>query len=75
MEAAWIDNIVVSVPDAQGARNLIQDFSREVIAKRDSGGIEQRPRTSNLLGKGRPRRFHLRFFGAGRTAVCRQARV
>jgi len=34
MESAGIDNIVVSVPNAQGARDLIQDFSREVIAKR-----------------------------------------
>ena len=34
MEAAGIDNIAISVTDAQGARDLIQDFGREVIAKR-----------------------------------------
>ena len=34
MEAVGIDNIVASVLDAQGVRDLIQDFSREVIAKR-----------------------------------------
>lgn len=34
MEAAGIDNIAISVTDAQGARDLIQDFSREVISKR-----------------------------------------
>lgn len=33
MEAAGIDNIAISVTDAQGARDLIQDFGREVIAK------------------------------------------
>lgn len=34
MEAAGIDNIAISVTDAEGARDLIQDFSREVISKR-----------------------------------------
>lgn len=34
MEAAGIDNIAISVTDARGARDLIQDFGREVIAKR-----------------------------------------
>ena len=34
MEANGIDNIAISVTDAQGARDLIQDFGREVIAKR-----------------------------------------
>ena len=34
MEAAGIDNIAISVTDAQGARDLIQDFGREVISKR-----------------------------------------
>ena len=34
MEAAGIDNVAISVTDAQGARDLIQDFGREVIAKR-----------------------------------------
>ena len=33
MEAAGIDNIAISVTDAQGARDLIQDFGREVISK------------------------------------------
>ena len=34
MEAAGIDNVAISVTDVQGARDLIQDFGREVIAKR-----------------------------------------
>ena len=34
MEAAGIDNVAISVTDALGARDLIQDFGREVIAKR-----------------------------------------
>lgn len=34
MEAAGIDNIAISVTDAEGARDLIQGFSREVISKR-----------------------------------------
>ena len=34
MEATGIDNIAISVTDAQGARDLIQDFGREVIARR-----------------------------------------
>ena len=33
-EAAGIDNIAISVTDSQGARDLIQDFGREVISKR-----------------------------------------
>ena len=34
MEASGIDNVAISVTDAEGARDLIQDFGREVIAKR-----------------------------------------
>ena len=34
MEAGGIDNVAISVTGAQGARDLIQDFGREVIAKR-----------------------------------------
>ncbi len=34
MEADGVDNVVISVIDAQGARNLIQDFGRKVIGKR-----------------------------------------
>ena len=34
MEASGIDNLAISVTDAQGARDLIQEFGREVIAKR-----------------------------------------
>jgi len=34
MEASGIDNVAISVTDAQGARDLIEDFGREVIAKR-----------------------------------------
>ena len=34
MEAIGIDNVAISVTDAQGARDLIQDFGKEVIAKR-----------------------------------------
>ena len=34
MEAAGIDNIAIAVTDAEGARDLIEDFGREVIAKR-----------------------------------------
>ena len=34
MEADGVDNGVISVIDAQGARNLIQDFGRKVIGKR-----------------------------------------
>jgi len=33
MEASGIDNVAISVTDAEGARDLIQDFGREVIAK------------------------------------------
>ena len=34
MEAAGVDNVAISVVDAQGARGLIQDFGRDVIGKR-----------------------------------------
>ncbi len=34
MEASGIDNVAISVTDAEGARDLIQDFGREVISKR-----------------------------------------
>ena len=34
MEASGIDNVAISVTGAQGARDLIEDFGREVIAKR-----------------------------------------
>jgi len=34
MEATGIDNVAISVTDSQGARDLIEDFGREVIAKR-----------------------------------------
>ena len=34
MEAAGIDNVAISVTDSQGARDLIQDFGREVISRR-----------------------------------------
>jgi len=34
MEATGVDNVAISVTDAEGARDLIQDFGREVIAKR-----------------------------------------
>jgi len=34
MEASGIDNVAISVTDAQGARDLIQDFGREVISRR-----------------------------------------
>ncbi len=34
MEASGIDNVAISVTDAQGARDLIEDFGREVITKR-----------------------------------------
>jgi len=34
MEASGIDNVAISVTDSQGARDLIEDFGREVIAKR-----------------------------------------
>jgi hypothetical protein len=34
MEADGVDNVVISIIDAQGARNLIQDFGRKVIGKR-----------------------------------------
>jgi len=34
MEAAGIDNVAISVTGAEAARDLIQDFGREVIAKR-----------------------------------------
>jgi len=35
MEATGINNVAVSVTNAEGARDLIQDFGREVIAKRE----------------------------------------
>ena len=35
MEATGINNMAVSVTNAEGARDLIQDFGREVIAKRE----------------------------------------
>ena len=34
MEATGVDNVAISVPDIQGARDLIEDFGRKVIAKR-----------------------------------------
>lgn len=34
LEHSGVDNVAISVTDAQGARDLIQDFGREVIAKR-----------------------------------------
>ena len=34
MEAAGIDNVAISVTDAWGARDLIEDFGRDVISKR-----------------------------------------
>ena len=34
MEASGIDNVAISVTDSEGARDLIEDFGREVIAKR-----------------------------------------
>jgi hypothetical protein len=34
MEANGGNNVVISVIDVQGARNLIQDFGRKVIGKR-----------------------------------------
>ena len=34
MEATGVDSVAISVTDAQAARDLIQDFGREVIAKR-----------------------------------------
>ena len=34
MEATGVDNVAISVTDAEGARDLIQDFGREVIKKR-----------------------------------------
>ena len=34
MEATGVDNVAISVTGAEGARDLIQDFGREVIAKR-----------------------------------------
>ncbi len=36
MEAAGIDNVAIACTDAAGARDLIADFGREVIAKRSS---------------------------------------
>ena len=33
-EAYGVDNVVISVIDAQGARTLIQDFGRKVMGKR-----------------------------------------
>ena len=36
IEATGVDNIVISVTDAGAARDLIEDFGREVIAKRES---------------------------------------
>ncbi len=38
MEANGVDNVAISVTDAQGARELIQDFGIEVIAKALVGG-------------------------------------
>ena len=35
MEATGINNVAVSVTNAEGARDLIQDFGREIIAKRE----------------------------------------
>jgi hypothetical protein len=34
MEANGVDSVAISVTDPQGARDLIEDFGREVIAKR-----------------------------------------
>ncbi|MCY4616070.1 MAG: hypothetical protein OXC71_06735 [Chloroflexi bacterium] len=34
LEAAGIDNIAIACMDAAGARDLVADFGREVIAKR-----------------------------------------
>ena len=34
MEAMGVDHVAISVTDATGARDLIEDFGREVIAKR-----------------------------------------
>lgn len=34
MEANGVDNVAISVADAQGTRDLIEDFGREVIAKK-----------------------------------------
>jgi len=34
MEANGVDSVAISVTDAQGARDLIQDFGREVIKQR-----------------------------------------
>lgn len=34
IEATGVDNVAISVTDSEGARDLIQDFGREVIAKR-----------------------------------------
>ena len=38
MEANGVDNVAISVTDAQGARELIQDFGIEVIVKVSVGG-------------------------------------
>ena len=38
MEANGVDNVAISVTDAQGARELILDFGIEVIAKALVGG-------------------------------------
>ena len=35
LEATGIDNVAISVTDAEGARDLIEDFGREVIGKRE----------------------------------------
>ena len=35
VEATGVDNVAISVTDAEGARDLIQDFGQQVIAKRE----------------------------------------
>ena len=34
LEVTGVDHVAITVTDAQGARDLIKDFGREVIAKR-----------------------------------------
>ena len=34
LEATGVDHVAITLTDAQGARDLIKDFGREVIAKR-----------------------------------------
>ena len=34
METTGIDNVAISVTDSRGARDLIEDFGREVISKK-----------------------------------------